>query len=398
MQYIEYERDLDKAHNIDEQIREKIITVLTEINLGYCRGDQEDLLKRNLCLQDEWEKSVKPVIDVIAERFSRLEASNRPVLVRPRVPTEKVDALHSHLKKIDNEYSPEIRNKADLTKVPSITAFFERHAVITPYTVDIIKCKNHPACCDELKTPLRVQQLALQRMPTPIKDPRREGHFLRRQDALLRFDGDVSALTNLSDLPSHKTESEKGLTKTEKGKRDTKIAKELGKNIFAARSVRSFVTCYHCCKRRCIYSPSQEGYIQAQAARALKEKLESVSGRYSCGDLLFEDSDPLSKVLVQKLNLTCESQIEKGYYNNASDTRSLNLKDICIHCGELDMNETGMDAFLLRQDQLSELGVTNGYKCFPICVDCLKVKKLKIVTTGKKDVAKAREEDARRLN
>lgn len=60
------------------------------------------------------------------------------------------------------------------------------------------------------------------------------------------------------------------------------------------------------------------------------------------------------------------------------------------------MNETGMDAFLLRQDQLSELGVTNGYKCFPICVDCLKVKKLKIVTTGKKDVAKAREEDARR--
>ena len=155
-------------------------------------------------------------------------------------------------------------------------------------------------------------------------------------------DGDVSALTNLSDLPSHKTESEKGLTKTEKGKRDTKIAKELGKNIFAARSVRSFVTCYHCCKRRCIYSPSQEGYIQAQAARALKEKLESVSGRYSCGDLLFEDSDPLSKVLVQKLNLTCESQIEKGYYNNASDTRSLNLKDICIHCGELDMNETGM--------------------------------------------------------
>jgi len=151
-----------------------------------------------------------------------------------------------------------------------------------------------------------------------------------------------------------------------------------------------------------LLSPSQEGYIQAQAARALKEKLESVSGRYSCGDLLFEDSDPLSKVLVQKLNLTCESQIEKGYYNNASDTRSLNLKDICIHCGELDMNEvfpwneTGMDAFLLRQDQLSELGVTNGYKCFPICDDCLKAKKLKIVTTGKKDVAKAREEDARR--
>ena len=110
----------------------------------------------------------------------------------------------------------------------------------------------------------------------------------------------------------------------------------------------------------------------------------------------------LNATALLPVTLTCESQIEKGYYNNASDTRSLNLKDICIHCGELDMNEvfpwneTGMDAFLLRQDQLSELGVTNGNKCFPICVDCLKVKKLKIVTTGKKDVAKAREEDARR--
>lgn len=42
-------------------------------------------------------------------------------------------------------------------------------------------------------------------------------------------DGDVSALTNLSDLPSHKTESEKGLTKTEKGRETQRLQKSSGR-------------------------------------------------------------------------------------------------------------------------------------------------------------------------
>ena len=44
----------------------------------------------------------------------------------------------------------------------------------------------------------------------------------------------------------------------------------------------------------------------------LQQKLESVSDRYFCGDLLFDDSHRLSKVLAQKKNITCESPIEKG--------------------------------------------------------------------------------------
>ena len=210
--------------------------------------------------------------------------------------------------------------------MPLLVAFIH-HAVDHPYMFDLIKCKN-AACCGELKTPLEFQELALQRQPTPRKDPMREGHFYRRSEALKLFAGDAAAFTNLSDLPSHKS-GDKKQSKKDKEKRDTEMAKKLGRNIWQAKAVRSFLACFHCSKRRCIYSPTQPGY--AREAGTLKQKLELISGRYSCGDLLFDDSDPLSKVLVQKLNLTCESQIEKGYYSNAE--RSLKLQDICIHCG-----------------------------------------------------------------
>ena len=48
---------------------------------------------------------------------------------------------------------------------------------------------------------------------------------------------------------------------------------------------------------------------------ALQQKLESVTYRVCCGDLLFDGSNPWSKLLVQKHIITCESRIENDYYN-----------------------------------------------------------------------------------
>jgi len=336
--------------------------------------------------QHEWSESVKQPIDIIAEKFAQLETSGRKVIVRPRVTVDKVEALHSQLAKIDPNYSSAIMTKEHLGKVPLINQFIDTHAVITPYHVDLAKCKNH-ACCVELKTPPAVQELALQRQPTPVNDPANKGHFYCRNDALKVFAGDTAALTNLSDLPSQNVE--KTTTKAEKKKRDTAIAKLAGKNIWSANRVRCIVTCFNCTKRRCVYSPDDLRY--REAATALKQKLESVSERYSCGDLLFDDSDPLSKVLVQKTNLTCESDIENGYYNDVS--RALRLQDVCVHCGETE--DTGSaGTFLLGQKQLEERCLTGGYKSRPICVVCLEMKR-KIVTYGKKDESKAREEKMR---
>ena len=70
--------------------------------------------------------------------------------------------------------------------------------------------------------------------------------------------------------------------------------------------------------------------------------MKSISFRYSCGDLVFDDDHPVSTVLGQRQAITCGSTIEKAYYN--SKERALKLSDICIHCGEV-----GSKDFLLGQ-------------------------------------------------
>lgn len=117
---------------------------------------------------------------------------------------------------------------------------------------------------------------------------------------------------------------------------------------------------------------------------ALQQKLESVSSRFSCGDLLFDDSHPLSKVIVQKASLTCAMPIEKGYYNHHE--RGLKTKDVCYWCGAL-----GSKDFLFGLTELQEKNMTDGYKCFPICQDCIACGK-KPGTYGKPNAIQARKE------
>jgi hypothetical protein len=188
-------------------------------------------------------------------------------------------------------------------------------------------------------------------------NPSRKEHFYSREEAIEKFSGNKAALTDLSHLPSHKNEGDKS-----KAQRDQEVTKELKLKSWDGKKVRSFVSCFHCGKRRCIYSPTDDTYIRGSAA--LKAKLESISDRYSCGDLIFDDDDEMSKLIVQKLNLTCESQIEKGYYQN--EDRFLKVKPICIYCGE----SGTVGGFLLGQNELRQRKLTGGYKCFPICVEC----------------------------
>ena len=80
--------------------------------------------------------------------------------------------------------------------------------------------------------------------------------------------------------------------------------------------------------------------------------------------MLYGDDHPLSNLIVQKAKLTCASAIEKGYYNHPE--RGLKHDNICYHCGE-----GGTSDFILDLDKLKRRCLTGGYKCFPICIDCL---------------------------
>ena len=169
----------------------------------------------------------------------------------------------------------------------------------------------------------------MQRQPTPVLDKQRPSHFLSRKDALANARHRADALVDLTDLRSNVKDTEKEALKA-RSDLDANITKAVGLKSWSGTRVRSFVTCYHCGKRRGIYLARDDEYIAAMTA--LQQKLESVSERLYCGDLLFDDSHPLSRVLVQKQRLTCESLIENGHYSVSK--RRLKLKPISYHCGE----------------------------------------------------------------
>ncbi|KAL7538124.1 hypothetical protein ACHAXR_008303 [Thalassiosira sp. AJA248-18] len=82
--------------------------------------------------------------------------------------------------------------------------------------------------------------------------------------------------------------------------------------------------------------------------------------------------------------------MEKAYFENRG--RTLKVKPACYHCGEM-----GSSSFILGLDQLRGRGLTDGYTCFPICVDCLKIGK-KVVKGKVKDTMQARKESVAKSN
>ena len=115
--------------------------------------------------------------------------------------------------------------------------------------------------------------------------------------------------------------------------------------------MRAFIKCYECNKRRYFYTKTDKANWRNRAA--LQQKLEMVTERFCCGNLLFDDSHLLSKVLLRKQNITCLTQIKKGYYN--TPMRRLLLKDICVHCGAL-----GASDYLFGAKELREKSLTGG--------------------------------------
>ena len=332
----------------------------------------------------QWKESMAVPIDAISDRFSYLKTADRPVVVTPRVPPEAVSALHDQLARIDPAYSCAVFLKDHLKNVPKLIEFIDSHVVATPYSYSIQRCTN-VACCGEMRSPVEngIRELVMQRQPTPQAETHRKGHFLRRDQSLVEHANNPSSLVDLSCLHSNIGDPLK-VDARKKTKRDTALTKVLNLKSWDAKKVRAVLKCYHCAKPRCIYSPVEASFNAATTA--LQQKMESVSNRFSCGDLLFEDSHHLSKVLVQQQALNCESRIEKGYYNHKD--RKLKLPDICIYCGE-----EGAEESVLCQTQLIERKLTEGKICYPLCASCLKNGK-KVLKTGRKDILNLRQERA----
>ena len=364
-------------------------------------GDSVSMSKRKKLLeiasrdlQKAWSASVQAPIDAINSRLARILISGRPAEVVPRVNLSIEESLHSTLKTIDDQYDPNYSAAKDLEKMPGIKKYLQTHTVILPYSISFVKCDDPSCSCKPYRSPQDVRKLALQRQPTPKRDTtnkNRTGHFLKRKDALLLANDNNSAVSDLSDLPSKADEKETSADGKAKRDRDADVCKALSLRSWDAKKVRMIARCYNCGKGRCIFSPlKNDAYFNAVGEH--KRTLESVDYRHSCGDLIFADEHPTAKIITQRLNLTCESKMEKEYYNPGE--RDLVTVDVCIHCGE----EGGSD-FLYNQKELEAMKKSGGKMCYPICKLCLaEGKKIETYTKKKTNQTQKRKEDLANKN
>ena len=274
--------------------------------------------------------------------------------------------LYSHVKKIDPAFKPDTCRAEDLNKSQNMTLWIDNHCTITPYSFIICRCGNI-LCCGAIRSPTEngIRNLVFQRQPTPKIDKSRKGlHYYTRADALRLFGGQEKSYVDLSDLPSKNNEKQKEKdSKSKKVKRDAEVSKALKLKSWEGKKVFAIVKCFHCDKPRCLLTRTKDGLPFYNARKELKDRLESISHMYSCGDLIFKDDEASGKVITQRLNLSCESPIEKCYYNTHG--RAFETPDICIHCGA-----GGSSDFIFGQKQLEDRKKTGGRKCYPICKVC----------------------------
>lgn len=142
--------------------------------------------------------------------------------------------------------------------------------------------------------------------------------------------------------------------------RDATIAVErLGGNKWKPTMVRETVNCANCGKPRCIFS---KNHLDAETQRILEQRIEMTS--FVCGKLLFDDNETVGVKIAQRQDLSCDSPIEKAYYNPRKGRSTFVTPDLCIHCGK--------SHSLLRIEDLRNKGhVTDDLDRYPICVPCL---------------------------
>ena len=120
----------------------------------------------------------------------------------------------------------------------------------------------------------------------------------------------------MSYLPSiHNTDKQVIEARKVKTAWDVEVNKNLKLCSWDTKKLKVILKCFKCNKHRCYFSQSNNDDYES-SVEILQFKMESISFRYSCGDLVFDDNHLVSTVLGQRQAITYESTIEKAYYNS----------------------------------------------------------------------------------
>ena len=170
-----------------------------------------------------------------------------------------------------------------------------------------------------------------------------------------------------------------------KKKKDTVAGTTVSK--WAATNVRRTVTCENCRRPRCLFSNK---VLDDNEKDQLQSYIEN--NQFICGNPLFsEDSkqNPLKTKVGHRINMSCDDGVEMEYYNPYQNKRYHFITiDICAHCTE--------SKSLLHAKDLEEKNKTNGYKCLPICQNCLDTGLLPVKYGRKSNPGAAKEKQAKK--
>lgn len=138
-------------------------------------------------LREGWAASMKDVMDVIADRFTRLELKGKPVQVSNVAEKAVIEELHQSLRDLDPSYNPKYRLNSDLSKMKVLEKYFSdpAHIFDSTYLLSMVDCTDPScvACCGGWGDIPESVAAELKRAPVlPMLNPKDPGHFYAYDD------------------------------------------------------------------------------------------------------------------------------------------------------------------------------------------------------------------------
>lgn len=300
-----------------------------EKKLKACGGSRDirNIGKDNKDVKEAWQSCVRPLQQIISDRFKRLSLKEKQIQARQPVSDNEIQDMLDMLCTLFPGIDPDKLQKKHTQKLTTLQAWLESHTRQRQYSFQIKKCQDRD-CCMPLRDMTASQ---LQWLPDPMLDD--SGEHYKPFSSLYGSD------TTEDDRPTLKTKpmqvSGKGQEVTKKTRQtrvqmiplvpnDAELIKS--SNDYTAQNARSVAICVECRKPRVVYCKSRFNSRQTLSLALLLSEYD-----YSCGSPLTLPGHNLhGKAYIRQL-INCESLIELPYYSNEN---GVGRKDVCCFCAE----------------------------------------------------------------
>lgn len=318
-----------------------LLKKLTRVPFGKTLPQHLAELKAQRPAREEYANSMDYPIDIIKQRFGRLDLDGRPVEVMKYAEERDVQILIDALTDFDPDYSVDHRSKTQLKKMPIIARFLScpNHCRTTDFTFELRMCGvDGCGLCARFKRKIRtpdvvvngrnLRQETIRWLDLPMPDPSNKDHFLSPVDAREYIDTNAVTFETLKKcMPDVKADSEEKKAIKESRKLDDG-------HTFNANKVRATIPCGGCGARRCVYSDHDVETKKGPSQTQLDSLIAEVENDgYVCGGSVIEDGG-----FFVKRGLRCGDYTESQYYNPKAGVKGGRIvtADICAICYERD--------------------------------------------------------------